>query len=299
VLRDVAAPKVAGRACSAAEVAGLVPVGHPMAAAALETAILDAELRADGTSLAAYLGATRSRVPAGVAIGIVEPLGALLDAVDAFVAQGYGRVKLKVEPGRDVGVVQAVRARFPDLPLQVDANGAYTPGEFDALVALDAFDLVLVEQPFGATELAAHAELARRSHTPVCLDESIGSAADAAHAIAIGACSIVNVKAPRVGGYLEAKRVHDVCRAAGVPVWCGGMLETGLGRAGNVALAALDGFTLTGDLSASDRYYRRDLTEPFVLDDGHLTVPQAPGVGGPPLPDVLAAVTTSVETVTA
>jgi O-succinylbenzoate synthase len=300
VLRTVAAPRlVGGPSRPAAGVAALVPPGHPMAAAALETAVLDAELRAAGTSLAAYLGATRTRVPAGVAVGIVDPLGALLDAVDAFAAKGYVRVKLKIEPGRDVDVVRAVRERFPDLPLQVDANGAYPPGAFDDLVALDAFGLLLVEQPFAAGELAAHAELARRSRTPVCLDESIGSAADASHAIAMGACSVVNVKAPRVGGYLEAKRVHDVCVDAGVPVWCGGMLETGLGRAGNVALAALPGFTLPGDLSASDRYYGRDLTEPFVLDDGHLAVPQAPGVGGPPLASVLAEVTTSVESITA
>jgi O-succinylbenzoate synthase len=298
VLRDVGAPRlVGGGSVRAADVAALVPAGNPMAAAALETAVLDAELRAAGMSLAGHLGATRTRVPAGVAVAIVEPLGALLDAVAKFVAQGYVRVKLKIEPGRDVDVVRAVRERFPDLPLQVDANGAYTPGKFDDLVALDPFELLLVEQPFAAGELAAHAELARRSRTPVCLDESIASASDAMRAIAMGACSVVNVKAPRVGGYLEAKRVHDVCVEAGVPVWCGGMLETGLGRAGNVALAALPGFTLPGDLSASDRYYRRDLTEPFVLDDGHLVVPQAAGVGGPPLADVLAAVTTSVETV--
>ncbi len=270
-------------------------VGHPMAKAALATAVLDAELRAAGTSLASYLGATRDHVPAGVAVGITEPLDALLDVVASYVDEGYVRVKLKSEPGRDVEVVRAVRERFPDLALQVDANGAYTARDLDTLVALDRFGLLLVEQPFASDDLQLHAELARRARTPVCLDESIGSAAAARSAIALGACAVVNIKAARVGGYLEARRVHDVCVAAGVPAWCGGLLETGIGRAANLALAALPGFTLAGDLSASARYFARDLTEPFVLDDGALAVPTGPGIGVTPLPDVLAACTTSVE----
>ena len=173
--------------------------------------------------------------------------------------------------------------------LQVDANAAYTLDDADHLAQLDAFDLLLVEQPLAADDLRHHSLLAKRMRTPICLDESITSAKTAADAIALGACSIVNIKAGRVGGYLEAKRVHDMCQVHGVPVWCGGMLETGLGRAANLALAALPGFTLPGDTSASDRYWERDLTTPFVLDaDGHVAVPSGPGLGVEPLPDVLA-----------
>jgi len=238
-------------------------------------------------------------VPAGVAVGITEPIERLLDAIDEYVEQGYVRVKLKIEPGRDIDVARAARERFPDLALQVDANGAYDPRDIETLVALDAFNLLLVEQPFPADDLLAHAALARMLRTPVCLDESIGSAAGARAAIELGACSVVNVKAARVGGYLEARRIHDVCVARDVPVWCGGLLETGIGRAANIALAALPGFTLPGDLSASSRYYEHDLTEPFVLDDGALAVPQGAGIGVSPRADVLAEVTTAVETLSA
>jgi O-succinylbenzoate synthase len=301
VLRRFLAPRVLGQEHTAPELEATLAfvAGHPMAKAALLTAVLDAELRAVDVSLASYLGAQRARVPAGVAVGITDPLGELLEVVTSHVSEGYGRVKLKIEPGHDLKVVQAVRDQFPDLALQVDANAAYTARDLDALVALDPFDLLLVEQPFAPDDLLLHAELARRARTPVCLDESIGSAADALTAIALGACSVVNVKAARVGGYLEARRVHDVCVATGVPVWCGGLLETGIGRAANLALAALPGFTLTGDLSASRRYFEVDLTEPFVLDDGMLAVPAGPGIGVTPLPDSLAACTTSVETISA
>jgi O-succinylbenzoate synthase len=297
VVRRFLAPLVLGQEHTAEELDTTFAsiAGHPMAKAALATAVLDAELRAAETSLASYLGATRDRVPAGVAVGITEPVDALLDVVADHVDEGYARVKLKIEPGRDLKVVEAVRERFPDLALQVDANGAYTARDLDTLVALDSFELRLVEQPFGRDDLLLHAELARRARTPVCLDESIGSAAAAQTAIALGACSVVNVKAARVGGYLEARRVHDVCVAAGVPVWCGGLLETGIGRAANLALAALPGFTLPGDLSASRRYYERDLTEPFVLDGGLLAVPTGAGIGVTPLADVLDECTTSVE----
>lgn len=273
--------------------------GHPMAKAAVEMAVLDAELRAAGHSLADHLGGVRTHVDAGVVVGITDDLGALLDAVDARVAEGYRRVKLKIQPGWDVEPVAAVRARHPDLLLQVDANGAYTLADADHLARLDGFDLALIEQPLADDDLLGHAELGRRLRTPICLDESITSAHAAAAAIALGACGVVNIKAGRVGGYLEARRVHDVCQAAGVPVWCGGMLETGLGRAANLALASLPGFTLPGDLSASARYYDPDLTEPFTLHDGRLAVPTGPGLGVAPRPDVLAAVTTHVERIRA
>ncbi len=181
--------------------------------------------------------------------------------------------------------------------LQADANAAYRAEDAEHLARLDPFDLLLIEQPLPEDDIAGHAELARRITTPVCLDESLTSARGTAEAIAMGACAIVNIKPGRVGGFLEAVRVHDVCVAAGVPVWCGGMLETGIGRAANVALAALPGFTLPGDTSASSRYFHRDVTEPFVLDDGHLRVPTGPGIGVAPIMEVLDALTTSVETI--
>ena len=254
--------------------------GHAMAKSALEMAVLDLELRAAGVSFADHLGAVRRSVAAGVAVGIPDDLGHLLDAVAGFWEAGYRRVKLKIAPGWDVRPLQAVRERFgDDLLLLVDANASYTLADAAHLARLDAFGLAMVEQPFAPDDLLAHAELARRIRTPICLDESVTSAAAASSAIALGAAAVVNVKAGRVGGYLEARRVHDVCAQAGVPVWCGGMFETGLGRAANVALAALPNFTVPGDLSASDRYYRRDITPPLLLDDGRLGVPTGPGLG--------------------
>jgi O-succinylbenzoate synthase len=296
VLARFLVPALAARAdLTAAAVAPvLAPVkGHRMAKAALEMAVLDAELRAHGRSLAHELGAVRDRVPCGVSVGIMGSIGELLEAVGRYLEAGYVRVKLKIAPGWDVEPVRAVREAFgDDVLLQVDANTAYTLADARHLARLDAFDLLLIEQPLDEEDVLGHAELARVLRTPMCLDESITSARAAAQAISLGACRIVNIKAGRVGGYLEARRIHDVCAAHGVPVWCGGMLETGLGRAANVALAALPGFTLPGDTSASDRYYRADITAPFVLDDGHLPVPAGPGIGVDPLPDRLAEVTT-------
>jgi o-succinylbenzoate synthase len=267
--------------------------GHLMAKAALETAVLDAELRAAGMSLARYLGATRTRVPCGVSVGIMESVPRLLDAVAGYLAEGYQRIKLKIEQGWDVEPVRAVRERFGDILLQVDANAAYSLAEASQLAALDPFDLLLIEQPLAEDDVRGHAELARMLRTPICLDESITSARAAADAITLGACRIVNIKPGRVGGYLEARRVHDVCAAHDVPVWCGGMLETGIGRAANLALAALPGFVFPGDTSASARYYRQDITPPFVLSDGYLPVPAGAGIGVEPLPEVLDSVTTS------
>ncbi|SDO64459.1 o-succinylbenzoate synthase [Lentzea jiangxiensis] len=270
--------------------------GHRMAKAALEMAVLDAELRERGVSFGRELGAVRARVPCGVSVGIMNSIPELLNAVGGYLDEGYVRIKLKIEPGWDVEPVRAVRERFgEDVLLQVDANTAYALGDARHLAKLDPFDLLLIEQPLDEEELLAHAELAKVVKTPICLDESITSASSAADAIRLGACQIVNVKPGRVGGYLEARRIHDVCAANNIAVWCGGMLETGIGRAANVALAALPGCTLPGDTSASDRYYSMDVTEPFVLDDGHLTVPTGPGLGVTPLPDALDAVTVKTE----
>jgi O-succinylbenzoate synthase len=267
--------------------------GHMMAKAALETAVLDAELRAAGMSLGRYLGAIKAKVPCGVSVGIMDSVPQLLDAVAGYLDEGYQRIKLKIEQGWDVEPVRAVRERFGDILLQVDANAAYTLAEARQLARLDPFDLLLIEQPLAEEDVRGHAELAKLIRTPVCLDESITSAQAAADAISIGACRIVNIKPGRVGGYLEARRVHDVCAAHGVPVWAGGMLETGIGRAANLALAALPGFVFPGDTSGSARYYHQDITPPFVLADGYLPVPAGPGIGVEPVPDVLDSVTTS------
>ena len=286
----------AGRVATA-----LAPVkGHWMAKAALEMAVLDAELRAAGRSFARELGAVRDRVACGVSVGIMDSVGELLDAVAGYLDAGYVRIKLKIQPGWDIEPVRAVRERFGDgVLLQVDANTAYTLADARHLARLDPFDLLLIEQPLEEDDILGHASLAKVVSTPVCLDESITSARTAAAAITLGACRVINIKPGRVGGYLEARKIHDVCAAHGIPVWCGGMLETGLGRAANVALAALPNFTLPGDTSASDRYYRADITAPFILDDGHLAVPTGPGLGVTPDPGQLSAVTTRTEWVPA
>jgi len=272
--------------------------GHPMAKAAVEMALLDVELRQAGQSLAAYFGATRDRVPSGVSVGIMDSVPQLLDAVGGYLDAGYVRIKLKIEPGWDVEPVRAVREQYGDqLLLQVDANTAYTLGDAQQLVKLDPFGLLLIEQPLPEDDLRGHAELARRITTPVCLDESVTSARSAADAIALGACQVINVKPGRVGGYLEARKIAAVAAANGVPVWCGGMLETGIGRGANAALAACPEFTLPGDVSASDRFYARDITDPFVLEDGHIRVPTRPGIGVRIAADVLDEVTVSVVTI--
>ena len=277
----------------------LAPVkGHPMAKAAVEMALLDTELRQTGQSLASLFGASRDRVPSGVSVGIMDSIPELLDAVAGYLDAGYVRIKLKIEPGWDLEPVRIVRDTFgADLLLQVDANTAYTLGDARHLAKLDPFDLLLIEQPLPEDDLRGHAELQRQIATPVCLDESITSARAAADAIALGACRIINIKPGRVGGYLEARKIAAVAAANGLPVWCGGMLETGIGRGANAALAACPEFTLPGDVSASDRFYAQDITAPFVLEDGHIRVPVGTGIGVDVLPDVLHEVTTSVETI--
>lgn len=271
--------------------------GNPMAKATVIDAFLDAELRAQGRSLAEHLGADKERVACGVSIGITDTTAELLERVDGYLSEGYQRVKLKIEPGLDVERVGAVRAAHPDILLSVDANAAYSLEDVAVFQALDAFDLLMVEQPLHHDDLVQHAKLQSQIRSDICLDESIRTAADAAAAIELGACRIVNIKQGRVGGIPEARRIHDVARAAGVPVWCGGMLETGIGRATNLALAALPGFTLPGDTSASSRYFTDDITEPFVVDaDGTMAVPTGPGIGVVPRPDRLEACTIRTET---
>ena len=274
-------PRLLDQELGAAGVATVMrPVhGHNMAKAAIEMALLDAELRARNESFGHFFGAVRDEVDCGVSVGIHATIPDLLKTVGGYLDQGYRRIKLKIKPGWDLEPVRAVREKFGDVPLQVDANTAYTLAAADDLAKLDPFDLLLIEQPLPEDQVLAHARLARLVRTPICLDESITSAQAAADAIELGACRIINIKPGRVGGYLEGRKIHDVCAARKVPVWMGGMLETGVGRAGNVAMAAMPQFTLPGDTSASDRYYHRDITEPFVLKDGRLSVPTGPGLG--------------------
>ncbi len=299
VVRDFLAPALlrAG-ATTAVDLEGVFAFvrGNPMAKAALINAFLDAELRAAGRSLAEHLGADKDRVGCGVSVGIAATTEQLLEQVAGYLGEGYRRIKLKIEPGTDVERVAAVREAHPETPLSVDANAAYSLADVATFRALDAFGLLMIEQPLHQDDLAQHAKLQREIVTDLCLDESIRSAADAAAAIELGACRVVNIKQGRVGGLLEAARVHDVCREGGVPVWCGGMLETGVGRAANLALAALPGFTLPGDTSASARYFTDDITEPHVMAaDGTMAVPKGPGIGVEPRPDRLRECTFRVE----
>lgn len=263
-------------------------VGHPIAKAAVEMAVLDAQLRAQTQSLASYLGVVRATVPSGVSVGIMDSIPELLATVADYQDQGYVRIKLKIKPGWDLEPVRAVRELIGDaMDLQVDANAAYSLLDAPLLRRLDEFNLLLLEQPLAEDDLVQHAQLAKSMHTPICLDESIVSAKSAADAISLGAVDVINVKPARVGGYLEARKIHDLAQAHGKAVWCGGMLETGLGRAANAALAGMNGFTLPGDISASKRFYAEDITEPFELEDGQIRIPQGPGIGVEPLEEML------------
>ena len=255
--------------------------GHPLARAGLELAFWDLLGVTSGRSLQDLLGGVVPRVPVGVSVGIQKDVENLIEVVGAYVDQGYRRVKLKIKPGRDVHEVRAVREAFPDLPLQVDANAAYNLEDLDTFKALDEFQLLLIEQPLAEDDLVDHSSLQAHLQTPICLDESILSVRHARQALQVDACRVVNIKQARIGGLQEAVAVHDVCQTASTPVWCGGMLETGIGRAANLAMASLPGFKLPGDISATDRYYRVDIAAPrFHLNpDSTIDVPAGPGLG--------------------
>jgi O-succinylbenzoate synthase len=258
--------------------------GNPMAKAGIEMALWDLFAKQREVSLASlYCGGApdRAEIPAGISLGIEDRVEQLLDRIAEALDARYRRIKIKIKPGWDVEIVAKVRERFGDIPLMVDANAAYRLDDADRLQRLDEFRLTMIEQPLAHDDLVDHAALQQRLETPLCLDESIRSAADVRKAAQLGSCRIVNIKQARVGGPSEAVKVHDACRAAGMPVWCGGLLETGIGRLHNVALATLPNFTLPGDLSASSRYYDRDLIEPPVAltDRGTIVVPSAPGIG--------------------
>jgi O-succinylbenzoate synthase len=253
--------------------------GHNMAKAGLELAYVDLLAQQARLPLAALIGGERTQVPVGVSLGIQADVDALLARVERFLSLGYQRIKLKIKPGWDVDVVQAVRAHYPDILLSVDANAAYRLADRRHLARLDEFNLLMIEQPLDRDDLIDHAELQASLSTPICLDESITSAHRARQALATHACRMINIKVGRVGGYSQALAIHDLCHARDVPVWCGGMLESGIGRAHNIALASLPGFTLPGDISASARYFVRDVIDPpvEVAPDG--TVALRPGVG--------------------
>jgi O-succinylbenzoate synthase len=284
ILRDFLAPRLKdvemAHAGPVAELFGAVR-GHPMAKAGIEMAILDWFARQEGRPIAKLLGGKAERIPTGISLGIEGRLEDLVDQVERAVARGYRRIKIKIKPRWDVEAVAAVRRRFPSIPLMVDANAAYTTADTEHLRRLDDFGLLMIEQPFDPEDLLDHARLQAHLKTPLCLDESIKSAADARRAIEVKACQIINIKQARVGGPFAAKAVHDVCSAKGVPVWCGGLLETGVGRAHNIALATLPGFTLPGDISASDRYWTEDIIDPPVTvgPDGMIAAPASPGLG--------------------
>jgi O-succinylbenzoate synthase len=285
---------------SATEVAEILKpfLGAQMAKAALETAVLDAELKIAGISLATFLGANKAKVPCGVSVGIAPSIEALVDEVTSYVEAGYKRIKLKIEPGWDIAPVRKIRELFPDKPLQVDANQAYSRDDLQHLKQLDEFDLLLIEQPLEEHDILGHAQLAKVMTTPVCLDESIISLHSAQDALELEATSVINIKPGRVGGYLESVRIHNYCLEKSIPVWCGGMLETGIGRAANLALAALPGFTLPGDTSASSRFFKNDITTPFEMNEGYIDVPNGIGVGVTPDMEFMNSITKSVEIIT-
>jgi O-succinylbenzoate synthase len=255
--------------------------GHQMAKATVENALIDLIAKRTGRPLHELLGHPRRRIPSGISIGLQETPAALLAVVDEAVAAGYHRVKMKVKRGQDVDWVRAVRERFPDLPLMVDANGDYTLDDADHLARFDEFGLTMIEQPLSYSDIYQHSILQRRLATPLCLDESIHDLDDAATAIALGACRVLNLKQGRVGGLVESLRIVDHAKAHGMPVWSGGMDETGVGRAVNIHLQTVDGFTLPGDTSETRRYFADDIVEPpVVLDaEGFIELPHGPGIG--------------------
>ena len=285
ILSDFLVPSVLGQPMATARDAAKLMKktrGHPMAKASLENAVWDLFAQAAGVPLSKLLGGVRERVEVGVSIGIQPSIDALVERVRSFVALGYGRIKCKIEPGWTVEPLSRIRAEFPDIRLMADANSAFTLDDVPMLQALDALDLLMIEQPLAYDDIADHARLQRQIKTPICLDESIHGVPDAQAMIDLKAGRIINMKVCRVGGLTNALKIHDMAQAAGIAMWCGGMLETGIGRAVNIHLASLPNFTLPGDISATDRYYAVDIAEPrFVLntEDSTMAVPTAAGIG--------------------
>ncbi len=300
ILRDFLWPLLKGKEFgSASEVWGMMEWvrGHNMAKAALESAIWDAEAKQKNVPLAQLLGGTRAEIASGVSIGIKVSLEELVRAVQVELEAGYQRIKIKIKPGIDVEPVRRLRKEFPNIKLMVDANSAYRAEDLPLLKKLEEFYLMMIEQPLGWDDLYGHVELQKRLATPICLDECIHTEEQAKAAIELGACRIINIKMGRVGGHTVAKRVHDLCQASGMPVWCGGMLESGIGRAHNIALSTLPNFTLPGDVTASKRYWTEDIIEPEVVvsKQGTIVVPTKPGIGYEPCVDRIEARTVRKE----
>lgn len=284
ILKGYLLPAVIGRDLATVEALETLfaPIrGHHMAKACIEMAFTAALAERARKPLATFLGGVRDRVETGVSIGIQATVDELLDSIGSHLAQGYRRIKVKIEPGWDVMAIGAIRQLYPEITLMADANSAYSLDDGAHLAQLDRFGLLMLEQPLAAGDLVDHAALQRQLRTPICLDESIESARDARQAVQLGACQVINIKPGRVGGFAESRRIHDIAANAGIPVWCGGMLETGIGRACNVALASLPNFRLPGDISASDRYWAEDIVEPpFTLQRGAtIAIPTRWGLG--------------------
>lgn len=300
ILRDFLWPMVREREFgTAAEVwDGLARVrGHNMAKASLETAIWDAEAKTKNMPLWKLLGGTREELGCGVSIGIKESLDELVEAVKKELSAGYQRIKIKIKPGKDLEPVQRLRQEFPRIKLMVDANSAYTMDDWPLLKQLDSFYLMMIEQPLGWDDLYSHVELQKKLDTPICLDECIHTEEQARAAVELGACKIINIKLGRVGGYSPARRIHDLCQQHGIPVWCGGMLESGVGRAHNIALSTLSNFSLAGDVAASKRYWKEDIIRPEVTvsPEGTIRVLNEPGIGFEPRLDQIEKLTVRKE----
>ena len=284
ILRDFLIPSVLGKDIASIDDAialGARVRGHRMAKAGLEAALWDAFAKAEGKSLSTLLGGTRKRIDVGVSIGIQPSPAELERKVDGYLGEGYRRIKIKIAPGSDLALVEAIRREHPTVPLQVDANSAYELSDIGIFRAMDPYGLLLIEQPLSCDDIYDHSKLQAELKTPICLDESIHSLADARAALELKSCRVINIKPGRVGGFTESKKIHDLCASMNIPVWHGGMLESGIGRAGNVALASLPNFTLPGDISASKRYYKEDIVDPAfeVAADGTMAVPTGPGIG--------------------
>jgi O-succinylbenzoate synthase len=300
VLRDHLWPLLKGREfSSAAEVWDLLePIrGHNMAKGGLEAAVWDAEAKQKSLPLWKLLGGTREEISSGVSIGIKQSLEELVAAVKRELEAGYQRIKIKIKPGKELDQVKRLRQDFPKIKLMVDANSAYRLEDWPLLKQLDGFYLMMIEQPLGWEDIYSHAELQKKLVTPICLDECVHTFEQARAAIALGACKIINVKLGRVGGFTSARKIHDLCQQNGIPVWCGGMLESGIGRAHNIALSTLPNFTLPGDVSASRRYWVEDIIEPEVVvsSQGTIPVPTSPGIGFEPRLDRIEKLTTRTE----
>jgi o-succinylbenzoate synthase len=273
--------------------------GHRMAKAALENALWDAEAKQKKTPLWKLLGGTRSEILCGVSIGIQDSVEQLLEKIQTELAAGYRRIKVKVKPGWDVNVLERIRSRWADITLSCDANSAYTLDQVEHLRSFDQFNLLMIEQPLWHDDIFYHARLQKELRTPICLDESIVSARKAAIALELGACRIINIKVGRVSGFSEARKIHDICQSQKIPVWCGGMLESGVGRAHNIALSTLENFSLPGDVSASKRYWKEDIIEPEVTvsAQGTIVISNEPGTGYRVREDLIESLTVRKETV--